>query len=527
MTGPKGMKLPRVSLHPSASRVVQGDLTLLTNVGFAEKFAVVASLRIIRGGSQPRLLRENRLETHLKALAASKFSTLWLDHPERPERLRELADDERCQLLIVGGGFTGLWAALQGKEKSPDLDIILIEATEVGDGASGRNGGFMSNSIAHGQTNAEFHFPDDADRLVDLGNENLQQILDSLDRYDIDARFEETGSLTVTVRPEQNEGMEEWVEAQREAGQDFVWFDREAMQEEIHSPSYCGGLWDKRGRNGLVDPAALCWGLKKAILSLGVRVYEGTPLVKMRTEGGGMKIDCPKGTVRCERVLMGTNAFRNPIGKARRAVIPVWDYVVATEPLTEAQRESIGWKRRQGLSQNVNMFHYYRQTLDDRIIWGGGTSVCYYYGNRTDASVADPRDRFEKLSQDFFETFPQLAGVRFSHRWSGIIASTTRFCLTPGTAFDGRVAWSIGYTGHGVSASRVGARIGLELLGYEPTDLIEMQLVKKPSMAWPPEPFRWMGVTMTRNELARADRNGGRRGPWLALLDRLHLGFAC
>ncbi len=435
--------------------------------------------------------------------------------------------DERCELLIVGGGYTGLWAALQGKEKCPDLDIILIEATDVGDGASGRNGGFFSNSIAHGETNATFHFPGEIDRLVDLGNENLQQILDSLVRYDIDAGFEETGELSVTVYPEQNEGMDEWVDAQREKGQDFVWFDREAMQEEIHSPIYCGGLWDRRGRNGLVDPTALCWGLKRAILSLGVRVFEGTPLLSMRIEGDGMKVECPKGTVRCDRVLLGTNAFRNPVAKARRAVIPVWDYAVATEPLTEAQRESIGWKRRQGLTQNVNMFHYYRQTQDNRITWGGGPSVCYYYGSRTDASVADPPNRFERLSRDFFDTFPQLEGIRFSHRWGGIIASTTRFCLTPGTAFGGRVAWSIGYTGHGVSASRVGARIGLELLGYEPTDLVEMQLVRKPSMAWPPEPLRWLGVTMTRSELARADRNGGRRGPWLALLDRLNLGFAC
>jgi len=466
------------------------------------------------------------LEPHLKALADSKFACLWLDSSERPERSSELVGEQRCQLLIVGGGFTGLWAALQGKEKRPDLDIILIEGAEVGDGASGRNGGFMSNSIAHGETNAEYHFPGEAKRLVELGNENLQQILESLDRYGIDACFEETGGLSVTVRPEQNEGMGEWVDAQQ-AGEDLVWFDRDAMQDEIHSPTYCGGLWDKRGRNGLVDPAALCWGLKRAVLSLGVRVYEGTPLLKMQTESGGMKIDCPKGTVRCEKVLMGTNAFRNPVAKARRTVIPVWDYAVATEPLTEAQRESIGWKRRQGLSQDVNMFHYYRQTQDDRITWGGGSTVCYYYGSRRDDSVADPRRRFEKLSQDFFETFPQLEGIRFSHRWSGIIASTTRFCLTPGTAYDGRVSWSIGYTGHGVSAARFGARIGLELLGYEPTDLMEMQFVQEPSMAWPPEPFRWMGVTMTRNALARADRKGGRRGPWLTLLDRLNLGFAC
>ncbi len=198
------------------------------------------------------------MEAHLNALADSKFAPFWLDRSERPGPLPELTGDQRCELLIIGGGFTGLWAALQGKEKQPDLDIVLIEATEIGDGASGRNGGFLSNSIAHGETNAEYHFPGEAKRLIELGNENLQQLLESLERYAIDARFEETGEIMVTVRPEQNEGMEEWVEAQHETGEDFVWFDREAMQAEVHSPTYCGGLWDRRGRNGLVDPAALC-----------------------------------------------------------------------------------------------------------------------------------------------------------------------------------------------------------------------------------------------------------------------------
>jgi glycine/D-amino acid oxidase-like deaminating enzyme len=141
--------------------------------------------------------------------------------------------------------------------------------------------------------------------------------------------------------------------------------------------------------------------------------------------------------------------------------------------------------------------------------------------------VADHPKRFARLSEHFFETFPQLEGIGFSHRWSGIIASTTRFCMTPGVAYDGRVSWAIGYTGLGVGATRFGARIGLELLGYNPTDILEMQFVKKPPMSWPPEPLRWLGVTMTRSEMARADRNLGKRGLWLKLLDRFNLGFAC
>ncbi|MFP6639173.1 MAG: FAD-dependent oxidoreductase, partial [Myxococcota bacterium] len=233
------------------------------------------------------------------------------------------------------------------------------------------------------------------------------------------------------------------------------------------------------------------------------------------------------GQVRAQKVFLATNAFRNPIRRARRRVIPVWDYVLATEPLTPDQMESIGWKRRQGLGDNANMFHYYRLTHDNRMVWGGGVSVAYYYGSRTHGSVGDSPAYFERNAFDLLETFPQLSGVRISHRWSGIIASTTRFCMTPGTAHDGRVAWSIGYTGLGVGASRFGARVGLELLDYDPTDILDLKFVRALPMAWPPEPVRWAAVTLTRKELGRADRNRGRRSLWLKLLDRFEVGFAC
>ena len=467
------------------------------------------------------------MDAHLKALENSKFACFWLDQEARPEPLRSLSGDQRCELLIVGGGFTGMWAALQAKERNPELDIILIEATEIGDGASGRNGGFLSHMLAHGEMNAEYHFPGETERLAELGRQNLREFIDTLDRYDIDARYERTGTIAVTTRWAQNQAAAETAEKARRSGEDAVWLSEEEVREKVNSPTYCGGIWYRGGQDGLVDPAYLCWGLKKAILSLGVRVFEGTPLLRLDSRSDGMQVDCPGGSVRCQKALMATNAFRNPIGKARRSVIPVWDYVLATEPLTAAQQEEIGWKGREGLSNIANMFHYYRMTHDSRITWGGGTTVCYYYGNGADDSLSDPRKRYVRLAEEFLQTFPQLEGIRFTHRWSGIIASSTRFCMAPGVAFGGKVAWSIGYTGSGVGATRFGARIGLELLGYNPSEILDMQFVQKPAMAWPPEPFRWAGVTLTRNEMARADRNGGKRGLWLKLLDRLNLGFAC
>jgi len=467
------------------------------------------------------------MDAHVKALENSKFACLWLDQGARPEPLQPLSGDQRCELLIVGGGFTGMWAALQAKEKHPELDIILIEVTEIGNGASGRNGGFLSHMLAHGDMNAEYHFPGETEKLAELGRQNLRGFIDTLDRYEIDARYENTGNIITTTRHAQNEHAEESVQLARSVGEDTVWLNEEEMRAKVNSPTYCGGIWHRGGQNGLVDPAYLCWGLKKTILSLGVRVFEGTPLLRLDSRADGMQVDCPNGSVRCQKVLMATNAFPSPIGKARRSIIPVWDYVLATEPLTDAQRAEIGWKERQGLGNFANMFHYYRMTHDNRITWGGGTTVCYYYGSRTDASLSDPHERYVQLAEEFLETFPQLEGIRFTHRWSGIIGSSTRFCMAPGVAFGGKVAWSIGYTGLGVGATRFGARVGLELLGYDPSEILEMQFVRKSAMAWPPEPFRWIGVTLTRKEMARADRNDGKRGLWLKILDRLKLGFAC
>ena len=464
---------------------------------------------------------------YLQALADSRYAPLWLDQGERPSSLEALVGEERCQLLIVGGGLTGLWGALQAKERRPDLDVILIEATEIGEGASGRNGGFLDSSLAHGSLNTDVHFPGEGDRLEELGHQNLVEFVDSLENHGIEAGYEGVGLLTVATNPTRAHALREKYEAENAEGSDVVWFDKEEIRREIDSPTFFAGLWNRDGKDGLIDPAALCWGLKEKVLSLGVRIFENTPMRAMSPDGQGMKLTASQGSIRCDRILMGTNAYPTPIRRARRSVIPVWDYALATEPLSSDQLASVGWQRRQGLGDHVNMFYYSRLTQDNRITWGGSGSVTYRYGSRIDSRRADDPELFAALSKQFFQTFPQLEGIRFTHRWNGLIASTTRFCMVPGTAFDGRVAWAIGYTGLGVGATRFGARIALELLGYDPTEILDMQFVKKPAMAWPPEPFRWLGVTLTRHEMLRADRNHGRRGLWLKLLDRFNLGFAC
>ena len=470
------------------------------------------------------------MQQHLEALKDAKACPLWHDPEVMPEVLPSLATDEKCELLIVGGGFTGLWAAIQAKERKPDADIILIEQTFIGDGASGRCGGFLGTSLAHGETNTEHRFSGEADRLEELGTQNMKELLDTLEQYNIDARYEKTGRMEVAPDPQSAVEMHSEYQQAKAKGEDVVWFDKDALQEQVNSPTFFAGLWHREGQDGVVDPARLCWGLKKVLLNQpGVRIFEGTRLLGIEAVGKeGMRANCEGGVINSHKILMATNAFTSSIGKIRRSVIPVWDYQIATEPLTAEQLESIAWGRsRQALSDHKNMFHYFRLTTDNRITYGGGAAVRYYFNRGIDEKLADVPDLYEQLAGEFFETFPQLGDVKFSHKWGGIIATSTRFCMVPGVAYDGRLAWSVGYTGHGVSASRFGARIGIELLGYKPSDILEMQFVTRKALSWAPEPFRWLGVTFTQNALVKADKNGGKRGLWLRFLDMLGLGFTC
>jgi glycine/D-amino acid oxidase-like deaminating enzyme len=208
----------------------------------------------------------------------------------------------------------------------------------------------------------------------------------------------------------------------------------------------------------------------------------------------------------------------------RRRILPVYDYVLMTEPLSAEHWRAIGWDGRQGLSDAANQFHYFRPTADGRILWGGYDAV-YRYGGPVGAHLDESDATFGKLAQHFFTTFPQLRGLRFTHRWGGAIDTCSRFSAFFGTAHGGRVAYATGYTGLGVGASRFGAQVALDLVDGRRTPATELAFVRRRPMPFPPEPLRSGVVQFTRNRLAAADERSGRRGLWLRTLDRTGLGF--
>ena len=365
-----------------------------------------------------------------------------------------------CDLAIVGGGFTGLWAALHA---APGEDVVLLEGDRCGWGASGRNGGFAEASLTHGLENGLSRWPEEIDELERIGAENFAAMRETLRERRIDAAWEEPGVIDVATRPHEVPWLADGAEAARRHGEEVTLLDREALRAEVDSPTYLGGLWHHAG-GALVDPARLAWGLREAALADGVRVHEHTEVTRLGQDGDGVVLETETGRVRARRVLLATNAYRPLIRAIRRYVVPVYDYVLVTEPLSEEQRRAIGWERRQGVSDSGNRFHYYRLTPDgSRILWGGYEAI-YHFRNGMRPELEDHAPTFELLASNFAATFPQLEGIRFTHRWAGAIDTCSRFCVMFGTALGGRVAYAVGYTGLGVVASRFGARTALDLL---------------------------------------------------------------
>jgi glycine/D-amino acid oxidase-like deaminating enzyme len=452
-------------------------------------------------------------EAHARADAAAP-RVLWLDTPGRPAPRPAVTAPLDVDLLVVGGGFTGLWTALGALEREPGRSVLVVERDRIAEQATGRNGGFCEASLTHGEDNGRDRWPDEYDELERLGLENLAAIEAAVARHGIDCDFRRSGQLSVATRAHEVPGLEPST-----AG----FLDAAAVRALVDSPTYLAGRLDAEGC-AMVDPARLAWGLADAVESLGGRVAEGTSITRLRRRSGAVEATTADGTtIRARRVAMATNAFPGLLRRVSARVVPVYDHVLATEPLTAEQLASVGWEARCGVADSGNLFHYYRLTADDRILWGGYDAV-YHFGRGISPEHEQRPATHRVLAEHFYETFPQLADVGFSHRWGGVIDTCTRFCAFFGTARRGRVAYAAGFTGLGVGASRFAAEVMLDLLAGADTERTRLAMVRDKPLPFPPEPLAWTGIQLTRWASARADATG-RRNLWLRTLDRLGLGF--
>jgi glycine/D-amino acid oxidase-like deaminating enzyme len=458
-----------------------------------------------------------------EALAGARPEVFWSDREDAPPPAPPFGGTATADLTVLGAGFTGLWTAIQALEDRPNLEVVVLEGERCGFGASSRNGGFCDGSLTHGLRNSLSHWPNETELLTRLGRENLDGIEASIDRYRIDADFRRAAEIGVATEGWHVEGLQEEIPIHLSAGDDVELLNAEEMRSRVNSPTYMGGLI-RHNDMSLVDPARLTWGMRAAAESLGATIYEHSPATGITRNGMALEVASQGGTVTSPRVVMATNAYPGPERRPRRYVIPVYDHALMTEPLSSDQLASIGWQEREGVGDVSNQFHYYRLSEDNRILWGGYDAT-YHFNNGLGPQHDQSNQTHGLLAEHFFETFPQLEGLRFTHRWGGPIGTTSKFTATWGTAHDGRLVWVAGYTGLGVGASRFGARVALDLVFGQTTERTELEMVRKKPLPFPPEPLRWGAVQLTRKAIQRTDSNKGRRGPWLRLLDRFGVGF--
>ncbi|WP_321936294.1 FAD-dependent oxidoreductase [Paraburkholderia sp. J8-2] len=448
-----------------------------------------------------------------QSLRNSKLEPFWLDDAAPFSVFPSCNEDAHADLVIVGGGFLGLWSALMAKERNPARSVILLEGRTIGHAASGRNGGFCSPSITHGEKNGTQRWADEMDQLRRLGLRNIAEFEETLRRYQIDCDFERTGSLTVAIEPYQIDELE---------GPGLL--SQEEVRAEVNSPTYLAGRWNREG-SAMLHPAKLLHGLTRVATELGVCIFENSAVAKLAREGHEVVLELASGArVRASRVILATNAYPSLLRRYRYHTIPVYDYVLMTEPLSAAQMSSIGWHHRQGVSDMGNQFHYYRLTRDNRILFGGYDAI-YHYGGDVKAGYEDREDSYRTVAKHFFTTFPQLAGIRFTHRWAGAIDTSTQFCAFFATAMRGRVHYGAGFTGLGVGATRFAANVLLDRCEGLSTERTKLRMVRKMPLPFPPEPMRYLSIQLARWSLNRADHNGGRRNLYLRVLDALGLGF--
>ncbi len=490
----------------------------------------------------------------------------WLAGPA-PDPLPPLHGETTADIVVVGAGFTGLWTAIRLIETDPSLRVVVLEQAFVGFGASGRNGGFCEASLTHGRANGQRHVPDEVDLLARLGRENLRELVAFTRQHRIECDLEETGSLAVADQPHHVDEFRAWVDEANARGERLVFLDRDEVRAEVHSPLWHAGVLAGPEENVLVDPAKLCRGLRRVALELGVTIHESTRVIGVEPVAGAVRVrtaawsaerdepfglarrtglpfepgdllpgrraarpssrsrpEAGTGAVLAGHVVVATSAYSGWLPRLGPLFVPVYDYVLVSEPLTPEQRASIGWAGRQGMSDASNQFHYFRLTADERILWGGYDAIYYAWngvGPRYDRRPAT----FRKLEAHFRTAFPQLAGLAFPYRWGGAIDTTTRFAVIFGQALGGRLTYALGYTGLGVGASRWAAGVVRDFILRPESELLRLGFVRRPPFPFPPEPVRSVAVGLVRRELDRADRNGGRRGLVLRALDGLGIGF--
>jgi glycine/D-amino acid oxidase-like deaminating enzyme len=426
-----------------------------------------------------------------------------------------LAGDQSADVVVVGGGFTGLWTALALRARSPELDVALVEADFCGSGPSGRNGGFVHGYWAALPTALSLFGRERALELARAGDRIIPGVRDFLDSRREDAWLHVGGLLEVSAAPVQDAAIEHGAEVARslDVPDEAVPLDTAEVEARCKSPVFRGGVLYRDGAT--VHPGRLVRALRDAVLDAGVRVYERSPVTRIEgAEAASPRIRTGAGSIRADAIVVATNAWMTGWRPVANRVTNMGSWVVLTEPAPGAL-ESIGWTGHEAITDGRTFLHYFRTTDDGRVLMGAGAGQIGFGGRVDHRFFADPAaDR--RAEAGLRRLLPGLAHVKVERTWGGPIdVSADRL---PFFGSRGRVHYGVGYTGNGVGPSWMGGQILASLaLGIE-DEWTSLPLVGRRPRPLPPEPFRYLGGRAIRSATLACEDAGeaGRPEPPLA-----------
>ncbi|MFF7298465.1 FAD-dependent oxidoreductase [Streptomyces sp. NPDC008265] len=420
--------------------------------------------------------------------------------PAAPPRA-PLTAHATADVVIVGGGYTGLWTAYYLKRAAPDLRITVLEQKFCGYGASGRNGGWLYNGIAGRDRYAAVHGRQAAQRLQRAMNETVTEVIDVTAEEGIDADVRRGGVLEVARTPAQLARLKAFHAGELSFGEDDrELLDATATRARLDIADAVGSSWSPHGAR--IHPWKLVTGLAAAVEALGVVIHESTPV----TEIAPRRAVTPYGTVRAPYVLRCTEGFTAALKGQKRSWLPMNSSMIVTAPLPDAAWDRLGWSDATLLGDMAHAYMYAQRTADGRIAIGG-RGIPYRFGSRTDNDGRTQPATVEALRELLFSFFPALTGTEITHAWSGVLGVPRDWCAGVTLDRTSGLGWAGGYVGSGVATANLAARTLRDLVLDEPTELTTLPWVGHRVRRWEPEPLRWLGVHALYAAYRTADRH--------------------
>jgi glycine/D-amino acid oxidase-like deaminating enzyme len=417
--------------------------------------------------------------------------------------------DLDVDVAIIGGGFTGLSTAYNLCKESPGVRVAVLEAEVIGYGASGRNGGFSMTLFGLEPALTKAFFGQQRTVEAHRYMERAVDYVDALIReHNLQSEYWFPGFLRAATTPGYAKRIQHDLEILTSMGVSGIeWLDAGQIRAEVDSPLFLGGWWEPRC--GLLNPARHVRELKRLAQESGAQVYESSPVTEIQ-RGTSFSLHTPSGTVNAGKIAFATNAYSHLFPELRRKQVPAFTHMVVTEPLNDEQLAPVGWKNRQGIEDARNLVHYFRLTMDNRLAMGG-SDVSIAYGQNMDRDLN--QNTFADLERDVFRLFPDLEGVRFTHRWGGPVSVPIDMAPAIGYIGDPRAVYSLGCVGHGVSMTHLNGRTLADLLLERPSDLTSVWFVNRRMIPWPPEPLRLIASHAIRGYMRIEDALYERKMP--------------